>query len=300
MRARDVRDLDAGLDDRDRLILSSLERLRLLSSRHVQRLHFTDHASDRAAARACSRCLRRLHELGLVAPLVRRVGGVRKGSASYVWQLAATGERYLRVVRGEARRRRFVEPGHTFIAHTLAVNDVAVALLDAGRTVPGFTVETLGTEPGNWRSYLGPAGETRWLKPDLHVVTARVGEEDEAYGEYEEHVFLEIDLGTEHLPRIQAKCRMYADYAATGRYQAAHELFPEVIWLSADPAREAALSRAVAVTPYRTSGLAAGMFRVTSPAAYLAEIRAAAEPPRETPGPHRPKTPERKEEPHEP
>lgn len=267
MRARMVAELNAHLDERDHLILASLERFRLLTSRHVQLLHFADHASDRAGARACSRGLRRLHELGLVAPLTRRIGGVRKGSASFVWQLAATGERFLRVLRGEARRRRFVEPGHIFVAHTLAVNDVAVALLETGRDLVGFAVESLSTEPSNWRSYLGPSGETRWLKPDLHVISTLTDDG----GETEVHEYLEIDLGTEHLPRIQAKCRVYEAYAATGRYQAAHEVFPEVIWLSSDPARRTALSRAVAGKP----GLPSGLFRVMSPEEYLKEIRVA-------------------------
>lgn len=254
------------LSDRDRHVLSSLERFRLLDTRQVQRLHFvTDHASELAAARACNRALRRLDELGLVLSLARRVGGVRRGSASYIWQLAPLGERYLRATEGHGRhRRRYVEPGAQFVNHTLAVNNVAVALLEAHRDQAGFTVEVLGTEPGNWRRYLGAAGEIRWLKPDLHVITTLQSER--ADGGYEDHVFVEVDLGTEHIPRIQAKCRAYADYADTGAYQAQHGLFPAVVWLSTDKARRAALKAAVAATPR----LPPGMCRVSSPDTYLA------------------------------
>lgn len=92
--------------------------------------------------------------------------------------------------------------------HTLAVNDVATGLIAAHRQVRGFTLEELTPEPANWRTYLGPHGETRWLKPDLYAVTIHTDDD----GEYEQHAFLEIDLGTEHLPRIQAKCAMYAAY----------------------------------------------------------------------------------------
>ncbi|MFT4165668.1 MAG: replication-relaxation family protein [Microlunatus sp.] len=251
------------LSERDHALLLDLERFRLLSTKHLQRLRFTDHASELAAARASARALLRLEALGVVTALDRRIGGVRKGSASYIWQLTATGERYLRASRGEARRRRFLEPGAVFVNHTLAVNDVAVGLLEADRRHAGFTVEQLQTEPHNWRRYLGPAGEVKWLKPDLHVISVVGGQDG-----YEEHAFLEIDLGTEHLPRIQAKCRIYAAYARTGAYQAHYGLFPAVVWLSPDPARRAALSAAVAATT-GLDGLPGGVFRVAGPEDYL-------------------------------
>lgn len=264
MNRRLATDLAEQLSERDHAVLLDLERFRLLSTRQLQRLRFTDHASDLAAARASARALRRLETLGVVSALNRRIGGVRKGSASYIWQLTATGERYLRASRGEARRRRFVEPGATFVQHTLAVNEVAVGLLEADQHQDGFTVEQLLTEPGHWRRYLGPAGEVKWLKPDLHVITVVHGGD----GDYEEHAFLEIDLGTEHLPRIQGKCRVYAAYARTGAYQARHGLFPAVVWLSPDPARRAALRAAVAATT-GTAGLPGGVFQVASPEDYL-------------------------------
>lgn len=261
------------LSDRDQAVLLDLERFRLLSTKHLQRLRFTDHASELAAARASARALRRLEALGVVAALDRRIGGVRKGSASYIWQLTATGERYLRASRGEARRRRFLEPGAAFVNHTLAVNDLAVGLLEADRHQSGFSVEQLQTEPHNWRRYLGPSGEVKWLKPDLHVITV-VDSDD---GGYEEHAFLEIDLGTEHLPRIQAKCRSYAAYTRTGAYQARYGLFPAVVWLSPDPARRAALSAAVAATA-GLEGLPGGVFRVAGPGDYLRAATGSGEP----------------------
>jgi hypothetical protein len=256
-----VRNLAQQVVDRDHEVLSSLERFRLLDTKQIQRLHFIDHLSELAAARACNRALLRLRDLGLVAALERRVGGARKGSASYIWQLAATGERLLRLTRGQAHRRRFMEPGATFVNHTLAVNEVAVSLLEADRTRPGFIVDELTTEPRNWRSFLGPSGETRWLKPDLTVVTVLTEENDE----FEEHAFLELDLGTEHLPRIRNKCQIYAAYAATGAYQADHGLFPAVIWISPDKRRRAAL----AATISGLDGPLQGVFGVASPEAYL-------------------------------
>lgn len=265
MTGHQLRGLGAQLAERDIAILHSLETYRLLDTRMVQRLHFADHATDLAAARATTRALQRLQYVGVITALERRIGGARRGSASFVWQLSSTGDRYLRSTRGQTTRRRYVEPSLGFLNHTLAVNEVAVALLEAGRGTPGFAVEQLNMEPANWRSFLGAGGEAMWLKPDLHVVTGH----SDAEGEYEEHAFLEIDLGTEHTPRIQTKCRTYADYAKTGRYQAAHGLFPEVIWLAEDPQRRAAIRRAISAT----RGLQPDLFRVDDPRKYVAKIR---------------------------
>jgi hypothetical protein len=263
MNALRISHLAERLSERDMAILASLDQFRLLSSQHLQRLHFTDHATDLAAARACNRVMERLRRLGVIGSLDRRVGGVRRGSASYVWQLAAAGERYLRATQGHAHRRRFMEPGGAFVNHTLAVNDVAIGLIETTRA-SGVQLETLTTEPSNWRSYLGAGGETQWLKPDLQVVLRG----HDAEGDYEEHFFLEIDLGTEHLPRIQTKCRIYAAYAATGAYQAQHDVFPHVVWLSSDPARRKALRTAVT----GTSGLPSDLFRITKSEAFLAGL----------------------------
>lgn len=268
MNALRISHLSERLSEKDLAILASLDRFRLLTSQHLQGLHFTDHASDLAAARACNRAMERLRTLGVVNSLDRRIGGVRRGSASYVWQLAAAGERYLRATEGHAHRRRFMEPGGTFVTHTLAVNDVAVELIETTRASDVHLAE-LVTEPANWRSYLGVGGETQWLKPDLYVVLHG----RDADGDYEEHFFLEIDLGTEHLPRIQAKCRTYAAYAATGAYQAQHEVFPHVVWLSADKARRNALGAAIAAS----SGLPSELFRVTSPEAFVGDLAASSD-----------------------
>lgn len=268
MKAQAIHTLAEQLSERDHQILRSLEDFRLLDTRQIQRLHFADHETELAAARAAARSMQRLQSIGVVAALDRRIGGVRRGSASYIWQLAATGDRYLRAISGEGHRRRFVEPSATFTTHTLAVNDMAVALLEAGGSVEGFSVEQLVTEPKNWRSFLGRGGETRWLKPDLTVVTVIADGE----GEYEEHAFVEMDLGTEHLPRIQTKCRIYADYAVTGIYQTEHDLFPTVVWISDDEARRRALATAIAGMP-NPKAIPSDLFRVTSSSEFLASLR---------------------------
>lgn len=260
-------------DDRDFAVLADLERFRLLGTGHIQRLHFTGHSNNTAALRACSRALVRMREHRLVSALARRIGGVRRGSASYVWQLGPAGDRLLRQQRGDQRRRRYDEPSHQFVSHTLAVADVAVDLVSAARRRNAFAVETIGTEPGNWRTFIGTGGETVWLKPDLHVVSTN--------GEFEDHQFLEIDLGTEHMPQILAKCHIYQRYADTGAYQSEHGLFPFVVWLAGTPARRTIITQAIASDPR----LRRDLFQIRSPDEFVEALT-------QTTTPHRKEEPD--------
>jgi len=242
------------LTERDLAILHSVEKYRLLSTRQLQRLHFavgSEHASQVAATRACTRVLGRLHSHRLLAHLERRIGGVRSGSAGYVWRLAAPGDRLVRHLRGEPGRRRFIEPSQRFAAHTLAVAEVAVRLHEAAK-IGAFELVQIDTEPTNWRRFLGLHGGVETLKPDLHVITHSQ--------DYEDHWFLEIDLGTEHAPTIGRKCRLYGRYAQTGRYQAEWGLFPAVAWIAPDKARVGVIEAAIA----QEANLQTELFQVVS------------------------------------
>ncbi len=238
MSPTDTASLILRLSERDVAILESLRAYRLLSTNHLRRLHFAyGHATAAAASGATMRVLTRLEAHTLVARLARRIGGVRSGSSGIVWQLGATGERLLRTMHGQKQRRRYVEPSPAFTAHTLAVADLAIGLheLNDLHVVELISVET---EPSCWRSFISPHGALEWLKPDLYAVTAS--------GDFEDHWFVEVDLATEHPPVIVRKSLVYQRYAATGAHQARHGLFPAVVWVVPDPARQEALKRALA------------------------------------------------------
>ena len=54
-------------------------------------------------------------------------------------------------------------------------------------------------------------------------------------GEYELRWFIEVDRGSESLPVIVRKCRLYADYYQSGREQAnGGGVFPRVCWIVPD------------------------------------------------------------------
>ncbi len=234
-----------GLTARDLDLLRDVATYRLLTTKQIQRLHFDHvHPTPLAAARACTRALTRLRDVGVVRALERRIGGVRAGSAGFVWFLGPTGERLLRSLDPDtpAGRRNYREPSRYFVEHTLAVAEIAIQTLEASRTRSpnAFDVLTLKTEPASWQASLGRHGTACTLKPDLWLIAAS--------GDYEHHWFIEIDLATEHLPVIRRQCEAYQAFRMSGRYQAKHGLFPAVLWIAPNPARAAALRAAVRAT----------------------------------------------------
>jgi hypothetical protein len=263
-----VADLLLQLSDRDRAVLDSLRELRLLTTELLRRLHFTHqqptaegktHATQSAAAVAAMRVLSRLEARGLVARLKRRIGGVRAGSSGIVWQLGATGERLLRVLHGEEKRRRYIEPSALFVDHTLACATLAVQLREMDRC-GALELVTLEAEPACWRSFLAPHGARTWLKPDLFAITAS--------GEFEDHVFIEVDRATEHPGAVVRKAAVYQRYAATGAHQAEYGLFPAVLWVVPDERRRRALTSALGAE----QGIQSGLFRVVTEQQFQAAI----------------------------
>lgn len=225
-----------GLSERDMAVLRSVAQHRFLRTRQIEQLHFIDHATPLSAARTCRRVLRRLASLRVLRHLERRVGGVRAGSASFVWALGPVGDRLLRMGIGEGIRQRVREPSERFLAHALAVADARLALVHAERD-HRFDLVTMQTEPDCWRRYLGSGGEPAVLQPDMYAVTGS--------GEFEDCWFIEVDLGNEHLPTIMRKCVQYESYRATGIEHREGDVFPLVVWIMSTPERVAKLTAAL-------------------------------------------------------
>lgn len=255
-----LRQLEALLTERDSRILEDLERFRALTTRLIQRLHFPAgahglHATVPTATRLANRVLLRLEAHGFIARIERRIGGPLRGSAATTWHLAATGERLLRARRGVAGRRRYVTPSWSFLSHTLAIAEFAVALREA-ELRGELDVLELDTEPSCWRPFQGPAN-TITLKPDLFVVIANP--------DVEAHAFVEIDRGTEHLPTVIEKCRTYQQYRQTGTEQQRSGVYPAVLWITPDVDRARKLRTAIRSEP----DLPSGLFTVCEQAAAL-------------------------------
>src|SRR6185312_5295952 len=107
----------------DHHILRLVARFRVMSGTQLRELFWTE-GTPETRGRLARRGLARLASLDLLAPLARRVGGVRAGSAGYCFALGPTGQRLL----ASGRPRRPVTPGARHLAHTLAVAQLYVDL----------------------------------------------------------------------------------------------------------------------------------------------------------------------------
>jgi hypothetical protein len=244
-----VQELRERLSERDMQILDHVARLRLLCARQVEALLFPpeNHASPATAARCCRRVLERLARERLLIRLERRVGGVRAGSASYIYALAPLGHR---VVDDGRPRKRLREPSSLFVEHTLAVADFLVELVVAARRGE-WQLDAWQSEPVSWQEVTTIGGRLV-LRPDLFVVLAA--------GEYELRWFVEIDRGTEHLPALRRKCRVYHSYYKNGTEQRKHGVSPRVLWVVPSDRRADLLRAAIDADRILTSAL----FRVAT------------------------------------
>lgn len=202
-----VQRLGRHLSDRDWAVLTTLSRVRVASASQLERLHFAGVSTRQARAALASLVARRL-----VARLPRQVGGVRAGSAGYVYVLDVGGQRLTRPASGRVHRPWAV--GTLFLAHSLAVTELLVGLAEATRAA-GAAVALLDfqTEPSCWRSFTGPGGGRAVLKPDAEAVMQ--------VGRFEDRWFLEVDRATESRPTLDRKlrrlCRVLADRSRAGR-----------------------------------------------------------------------------------
>lgn len=235
--------------EREIAVLTSVDRYRYLTARQVETLHFFEHATPLTGARTCRRVLERLTKAKALDRLERRIGGVRAGSASFVYTLSHLGHRLLH--GDEFNRKRHREPSLRFLEHTLAVAQFAINLTVAARTSP---IENLSieTEPDCWRAFSKGLAGNEILKPDLHAACV--------VGEYEDAWFVEIDLASESTTAIVRKLRSYDDYWSSGTEQERTGMFPRVLWAASDPRRVAQIEQAIT----RTSRLNPDLFQVTT------------------------------------
>jgi hypothetical protein len=242
---RGLDELREGLSERDLKVIRCVHEHRFLMARQIEELNFDDHATPQTRARICRRVLARLTTERVLARLNRRIGGVRAGSASYVYTLGPVGNRL--VTNG----RRPSEPSPLFRDHTLAVAEAHVELVRAQRRAE-LQLVTVEVEPACWRRYIGSSGATELARPDLYVVTSD--------GDFEDCWFVEIDRGTESSTAIARKCRAYVAYFGSGREQEQHGAFPRVAWVAPDEKRAKRIEAAIG----SARNLRRDLFRVTT------------------------------------
>lgn len=228
--AATYRELTAKLTDRDLQLIRRVADLRFVTGSQLARLCFNLGDDPATNARAARRALLRLIRLGALDRLPRQVGGVRAGSAGYVYRLGLGGQR-LAIERGwqpERRTRRSLTPGTLFVAHALQVAELHTRLTEADRS-GSFELLELSGEPACWRSFGGIAGQRQMLKPDSYV---RLGLAD-----FEDSYVIEVDRGTEGSRALERQLQLYVAYYRSGAEQAERSVFPRVLWLAPDERR---------------------------------------------------------------
>lgn len=220
-------ELGAGLSQRERELIRVLDRLRLMSHAQLAAILIdpASEATEISRARTVRRVLARLTADRVLARLDRRVGGLRAGSAGYVYYVGPVGQRLIAYWQGQGltRGRLRPEPGGRYVRHRLAVSDLYV---QARSWAARGALELLAfdAEPDCWRVSIDGLGGGTVLKPDAFV---RLG-----LGAYEDRYFVEVDLGTESRSVVSAKLRSYIAYFNSGQEQAAHGVFPRVALLA--------------------------------------------------------------------
>lgn len=220
-----LRDLADRCTERDWAVLQRVSGLRFVNGSQLVRLCFTDSADLAANSRTARRALLRLVRLDVLARLPRPIGGVRSGSAGFVYHLGLAGQR-LAASRGwqpERRGRRSQSPGTLFLRHTLQVAELHTLLVEADRSRHIELLE-LASEPACWRSYMAANGQRYTLKPDSYV---RLG-----IGAYEDSHWFEVDRGTEGSRALESQLRRYVACHASGQEQAERGVFPKTLWLA--------------------------------------------------------------------
>jgi hypothetical protein len=243
-----LRELETKLTERDLAVLKRVSDLRFVSGSQLARLHFADSPDPAVNARFARRAVLRLVKLTALARLPRPVGGVRSGSAGFVYHLGIGGQR-LATEHGwqpERRRRRSQAPGTLFVHHALQVSELHTQLVEADRSRSIELLE-LSAEPSCWRSYGGLGNQRLVLKPDSY---ARLG-----VGAYEDSYWFEVDMGTEGSRALERQLRHYLAYYDSGQEQTERGVFPRVLWLAPDDRRTETIADSVKRQPVQTREL---------------------------------------------
>jgi hypothetical protein len=212
----------SALSPRDVQVVELIGRFRLMGAEQVRDVLFTTQISKTPLDRA----LLRLTAAGYVVRLGRMVGGFGGGSGQYVYQLGRAGWRLLG--KGGGYRPLRVIDHHTL---TIAECFVLLKKLERGGEL---TVISYEPDPASRRTV-----GTISLTPDAYVELG-MSATRRKYS-----FWLEIDRDTENAETIRGKCV---------RYWRAHqswdgEVFPYIVFVVPDAARQRELERTIAGGP---------------------------------------------------
>ena len=237
VRTGHVERLRESLSGRDWAVMQDVARLRLATSKQLERLHFAELlGASRSVVRR--RVLGRLVQERVLATFERRIGGERAGSEGLIYYLDTAGQRLL---AADGSVRRMQPPGERYVRHVLAVAGVFVDLTERARE-GGLLLDRFEAEPGSW----WPDGRGGRLKPDGYT---RVSSSD-----HFDSWWLEVDLATEHLPTIKRKLAVYGDFYMRGQL-GPDKVMPLVLVTVPNAKRCSEIDRLIRQLPLQTGEL---------------------------------------------
>lgn len=216
----------------DWAVLRDVETMRVAAALDLQVLA---NLRQPVPVRTFRRRLQRLHDQGVLARLERRVGGVSAGSAGWVYVLGVVGQRLLDD-QGVASVRRPWTPRPSWLRHALASSHLYVVVKSA-EAAGKFQLRQYQSEPDCWRPFMDEQRQVV-LKPDAFI-SVEIGDEIAS-------LFIEVDCATESPVTLRAKQAVYWSHYLTNQEQAAHGLYPEVLWLVPTVERRAVIERVIA------------------------------------------------------
>lgn len=211
--------INSSLSPKAAEILRSAYACRLMTAKQIERLYFYGNNSSTTGTRICRRVLKRMAEQDILRRRQRRIGGIRAGSASYIYSIGAEGARLV----SDKRVHYYIQdPSDYFMEHTLALTELYVSLYEQSRNGK-FEILEIQTEPSCWRTFTTLVSGKLSLRSDMFVRLG-VGTEELSY-------FIEMDRGTSHSPSLLNKLRTYESYYLSGKEQMLTGVFPQVLWV---------------------------------------------------------------------
>jgi hypothetical protein len=204
------------LTARDRGIVCAVYRQRLLRRDQIAEVFFpaSPEARERVLVSSCNARLQRLFQHGY---LTRWIRTAYHGSTMATYGLDRRGAELVAEILGVDRSEIRWSPKerhstHYFREHTLAVNDLWVALEVAGRDREDLAVADWAMDgPELWDSVRDPSrGEKLPVRPDAYFAVA--------FGSRQAHFFAEVDRSTMTNRRFAQKIRAYRLYWKSGGF----------------------------------------------------------------------------------
>jgi hypothetical protein len=234
------------LSARDWAIIETLHMVRLAYGLQLERLHFHE-LTGKSRSVVRSSVLKRLLRLRVITSLDRRIGYALHGSTSLRYALDSAGEKLIRLRHGadleRSRVRRPRIPSERFVAHTLAVTELYVALAEKARIGGRFVLANFQAEGASY----WPNGLGGWIKPDAFVKLRRGGATDFWWYEADlpRH---DSDIANESLPTISGKLGVYLDFVQRGQL-GPDGIVPRVVFGVPTARRQAAIEALIADLP---------------------------------------------------